>query len=539
MKFANPIIPGFYPDPSLCRVDDDFYLATSTFEYFPGVPIFHSRDLVHWRQIGHCLTRPSQLPLAASGCSQGIYAPTLRHHAGRFYMVTTNVTTGRKFYVWADDPAGGWSEPIFVESAGGDPSLFFDDGTCYYTDCGVLGAWQFPIDIATGKPLAKPRHIWTGTGGRWPEAPHLYKIGGKYFLMLSEGGTEFAHAVTVGRANSPWGPFQSCPYNPILTHVDRPHTIQATGHADLVQVQDGSWWAVFLAIRAPHGLFHHLGRETFLAPVHWTSDGWPIIGGRADRLDEFCRARLAREAMPIRDAAQYEIGCLVPPDAPASVDLTMDAPALPASPWPMEPIRDDFDAPDLGLCWNFLRNPYAADWSLSARSGFLRLSGSGVTLDDTDSPAFVGRRQQHLSCRAAACVEFQPVQVGDEAGLTVLLDNKHHYEIAVTRLAAQDQPVIIVRRRIGDLQAVVAQAVAPRCPIILHIQAQPTEYSLGFAPADTPDNATLLATAATRYLSSEVAGGFTGVYIGMYATGNGRRCGSPADFDWFEYHCQD
>lgn len=274
--FSNPIIPGFYPDPSMCRVGNDYYLVTSTFEYFPGVPLFHSRDLIHWRQIGHCLTRSSQLPLEKAGSSGGIYAPTLRYHNGKFYMVTTNVAVGN-FFVYADDPAGEWSEPVWLEHKGIDPSLFFDDdGKVYFTWTTDNQIWQCEIDINTGATLTKPRPIWSGTGGRYPEAPHLYKINGTYYLLIAEGGTEYGHMVTLARADSPWGSFESCPHNPILTHRHRgANPIQGTGHADLVEAHDGSWWMVFLAFRtlAHYQNFHHLGRETFLAPVKWDEAG--------------------------------------------------------------------------------------------------------------------------------------------------------------------------------------------------------------------------------------------------------------------------
>ncbi|MBL1137844.1 MAG: family 43 glycosylhydrolase [Chloroflexi bacterium] len=194
MPYRNPILRGTYPDPSICRVGEDYYLVTSSFCYFPGVPIFHSRDLVHWRQIGHCLTRPSQLQLKGIGFSLGIFAPTLRYHDGRFYMVTTLVAGGGHFYVWADDPAGEWSDPIWLEQDGIDPSLFFeDDGRVYLTSTGDLaGIYQAEFDLKTGKPLSEKRLIWKGMGGRYPEGPHLYKVGSPYYLMISEGGTDYA-----------------------------------------------------------------------------------------------------------------------------------------------------------------------------------------------------------------------------------------------------------------------------------------------------------------------------------------------------------
>ncbi len=250
MNYQNPVIPGFYPDPSVCRVGEDYYLVTSTFQYFPGVPVFHSRDLVHWRQIGHCLTRASQLPLENASSYGGIYAPTIRYHDGVFYMITTNVNAGKHFIVSTSDPAGEWSEPVWIDQAGIDPSLLFDGDRVYFSWTMRGAIYQAELDIGTGKLLTEPRLIWRGTGGRYPEAPHLYKIDGTYYLMVAEGGTENGHMETLARSSSPWGPFEPCPHNPILTHRNRgAHSIQGTGHADVVQAHDGSWWAVFLAFR--------------------------------------------------------------------------------------------------------------------------------------------------------------------------------------------------------------------------------------------------------------------------------------------------
>src|SRR5690606_852005 len=269
----------FYPDPSICRVGDDFYLVASSFEYFPGVPIFHSRDLVHYRQIGHCLHRASQLALTGAAASGGIYAPTLRYHRGLFMMTTTNVSSGGNFIVTATAPEGPWSDPIWVAQDGIDPSLFFDrDGTAIYTTSSG-GALQSRIDAATGALLSEPKVVWQGTGGQYPEAPHLYLREGWYYLLLSEGGTEYGHMVTMARSRSPWGPFEASPQNPLLTHRSWRSPIQAVGHADLVDTASGRWFAVCLGVR-PNGYppAYHLGRETFLAPVRWGDDGFPVIG---------------------------------------------------------------------------------------------------------------------------------------------------------------------------------------------------------------------------------------------------------------------
>lgn len=502
MRYHNPIIPGFHPDPSICRKGEDYYLVTSTFEFFPGVPVFHSRDLVHWKQIGYCLTRMSQLPLDKAYPSGGIYAPTIRYHDGTFYMVTTNVSHGGNFYVTATDPAGEWSEPIWVSQGGIDPSLFFDDdGKVYFTSNqmvdGKQGISQAEIDIKTGRLLTETRHIWAGTGGRYPEAPHLYKINGMYYLMIAEGGTEYGHMVTIARSSSPWGPFEPCPRNPILTHRDKEAGgIHGTGHADLIQAHDGSWWLVFLAFRNSGPYFHHLGRETFLAPVTWDKDGWPVVNGNG------------------------------------TVDEAMEADLLPQHPFEPAKIRDDFDEQALGLEWNFLRNPYPDTWSLSDRQGWLALKGTEISLDDIDSPAFIGRRQQHFDCRAATLIDFKPVREGEEAGLTVFLNNEHHYEIAVAMLEGERQ--IIVRRTIGDLSAIMAREKVEDKPVILQIRADIKNYYLGWGYDETSIKE--LAKGRTQFLAKEVTVMcFTGVYIGLYATGRGSRCTNTAYFDWFDY----
>jgi len=498
MKYSNPVIPGFHPDPSICRVGEDYYLVTSTFEYFPGVPVFYSRDLANWRQIGHCLTRPSQLPLAGVGSSRGIYAPSLRYHDGRFCVITTNVGGGGHFYVHTDDPAGEWSEPVWVEGVGFDPDLLFDyDGRVWFVREDIIdgGIRMWEIDLPTGKLIGPEHYIWGGQEDLFCEAPHIYKIDGMYYLMVAEGGTHRGHMVVVARSNSPTGPYESCPHNPVLTHRGHvKHAIQATGHADLVQAADGNWWLVFLGIRQVWG-WHHLGRETFLAPVTWSEDGWPIV----------------HDGQP--------------------VELEMDAPLPAEHPWLDPPVRDEFDGERLGLQWNFRRNPNPDDFSLTEQPGRLRLRCSPVALDDAGSPALLCRRQQHFNCRTATRVEFVPAADGEEAGLTAIMNERHHYEIAVGWQDGRRR--VFVRRRIGDLAAIVAGEDIPDGPVTLQIDARPQEYTFSYAVGEGEMRE--LATGATRYLSTEVAGGFTGVYFGMYATAGGEASASAAHFDWFEY----
>jgi alpha-N-arabinofuranosidase len=498
--FQNPVIPGFYPDPSICRVGDDYYLVNSSFEFFPGVPIFHSRDLVHWRQIGYCLTRKSQLNLDHARASGGIYAPTLRYHNGTFYLITTLVDKGGNFFVTATNPAGPWSEPVWVDHAGIDPSLFFDeDGAVYYTRHEGMGdgfIGQAKINVQTGQLDGNLKEVWRGTGGVWPEGPHLYKINGKYYILIAEGGTSYGHMVTIARSDSPWGPFVPNPKNPILTHRDWPDSpIQALGHADLVETPDG-WWLVCLGIRPQGGKFHHLGRETYLAPVTWSEDGWPMVNGNG------------------------------------TLETNLTAPRLPQHSWKKERARDEFNQPALGLQWNFLRNPYAGDLSLTARPGWLRLNGSAVTLNDQDSPAFVGRRQTDLACRAATRLSFNPQQENEEAGLVLRGNEKNHYEIGITLKDGKRQ--VFCRKTLnGKIVEPVQYGEIGSGDVILSVAASPLAYDFFYQLGKEAEKK--LGAALTGDLSSEKVGGFTGVFVGLYATGNGQKSTPPADFDWFEY----
>ncbi|MFI6792087.1 glycoside hydrolase family 43 protein [Nonomuraea sp. NPDC050383] len=283
---TTPIIAGFHPDPTICRAGDPYYIASSSFEFAPGVPIHRSTDLVTWTLVTNALQRPDQLNVHTAPASTGVYAPTLRHHGEKFWLVTTNVVDIHRgqLIVSADDPAGPWSEPVYVDGAIGiDPDLAWDEaGTCHLTWASaapeLTGITSAPIDPATGKMLAPPRLLWLGTGLAYPEGPHLYRRDGWWYLMLAEGGTERGHAVTIARSRSLHEPFEAAPTNPILTHRSTSHRVQNTGHADLVQLADGSWAMVYLGVR-PRGqspMFHVNGRETFIAGVEWV-DGWPVV----------------------------------------------------------------------------------------------------------------------------------------------------------------------------------------------------------------------------------------------------------------------
>jgi len=254
--YDNPVIGGFHPDPSVCRVGDDYYLVCSSFEYFPGLPLFHSKDLVHWEQIGNVLDRPGQLPLPLPGskASGGLYAPTIRHHDGRYWVICTNIDGGGNFVVSSERPEGPWSDPVWIDLPGIDPDLAWEeDGTCWCAFSGPGGGINMArIDPVEGAVLEGPVATWSGSGLKFPEAPHLYRIGDWWYLLIAEGGTERGHSVSIARGRSPRGPWEGAPANPLLSHSGTARSIQNTGHADLVEAPDGSWWMLLLGVR-PRG----------------------------------------------------------------------------------------------------------------------------------------------------------------------------------------------------------------------------------------------------------------------------------------------
>lgn len=503
--YKNPVIPGFNPDPSICRVGDDYYLVTSSFEYFPGLPVYHSKDLIHWKQIGHCLTRDSQLPLHQVNASGGLFAPSLRYHDGLFYVICTNVSHGGNFYCTATNPAGPWSEPIWVNIDSIDPDIFWDDdGRTYFVTQGNEGIRVTEINVSTGEVIGSERLVWGGIGGRFPEAPHIYKKDGFYYLLLGEGGTEYMHSATIGRSKNIYGPYESCPLNPILTHANRigqGNPIQGVGHADLMQAHDGSWWMVFLGFRVtrPYSYYHILGRETCLAPVDWPKGGWPQVNGNG------------------------------------TVSLLMDVPTLPLQPFEKPPVRVDFDDDKLGFEWQYLRNPMRENYSLSERKGALRITASPYTLSETESVSFVGRRQTEHDFTATTLLDFQSSTDGEEAGMTLIQNNTHHYDLLLKRTGKQ--MTVQLRVHVGSLTYITAGKNIDNNQVLFRIKGNPLQYTFYFGDPETQQY-TELGKLDTRYLSTEVAGGFTGVMIGLYASANGKKSEAKAFYDWFDYQTE-
>ena len=526
--FTNPILPGFYPDPSICRVGDDYYLVTSSFEFFPGLPIFHSRDLVNWRQLGHVLDRPEQLDLDGIRPSGGLYAPTLRYHEGTFYVINTLVdglTRAGNFIVTATDPAGPWSDPTWLEGAPGiDPSLFFDDdGRVWYTGNrhafeghypGHCEIWLQELDLATLQLVGERTVLWDGAvkGAVYAEAPHLYKVNGLYYLMIAEGGTAHDHAVTIARSRSVTGPYAGNPRNPILTHrhLGLDYPIVGTGHADLIETQYGEWWLVALAMRPYDGYYYNLGRETFLAPVRW-EEGWPIVSPGTGRIE-----------------ARYTV-----PNLP---DHAGDRPTPPTG----VSLRDDFAGPTLDLAWNVLRTPREPFWSLDARPGYLRLRLRPERLSERVNPSFVGRRQQHQDLTVATALTFEPASTDECAGLVLLQNDAYHLRFVCTQGPAGSRVVRLIQR-LNGIESRLGEVPVPEGELRLRVTARGQDYSFYVAAEGETESETWHPVAEHvdgRLLSTPVAGGFTGAYIGLYASSNGAPSDTVADFAWFAYQGQ-
>lgn len=486
MIIKNPVIKGFYPDPSVCEANGKYYLVCSTMQYFPGVPIFESEDLVNWEQIGHCFTRDEQVELNKVDSSSGVFAPTIRFYDGRYYMTTTNNQTHQNYYVYTDDIRGEWSDPIYVDQDGIDPSFYFEDGRAYFMsngsdDNGVHGVVQCEVDIKTGKKLSKSKAIWQGSGGRYLEGPHLYKINGRYYLVAAEGGTEYGHMVTYAVSDSVFGEYKGYPKNPVLTNRNLGgYEVQGVGHGDLVQDKNGSWWMVHLGFRQIDRwlTYHHLGRETFLTPVTFGDDGWFVAGINGTTLLEFETDRLN---VVQREKRRY-----------------------------------DFKNTDPDIDWCFLRNPVRGNYDLSSES--FRLKGTPVTLDEADTPTFVALRQKDFKAQIKATVSLG----GGEAGISIYMDESHHYDLAIRKTDSGYEAV--VKLNVGDIKHIQASRELSSGEARLKIASD--NYNYYFFLGDT-----MLCSAQTRYVSTEVAMGFTGVVIGLYAVSND---GSISEFRDFE-----
>lgn len=510
-SFYTPILPGWYSDPSICTNGaGDYFLVTSTFTYFPGVPIFHSRDLVNWKQIGHVLSRPSQLVnMENQHVSGGIFAPAISYnpHNKTYYMITTNVGAGN-FYVKTQDPFGEWSDPIMVPEVGGiDPSIFFDeDGKAYivnnddapdykpeYDGHRTIRVQEF--DWKNDRMIG-PRKILVNKGVHpeekpiWIEGPHMYKINGKYYLMDAEGGTSVNHSEVIFRSDSPWGPFKAWKNNPILTqrhlNPNRPNPVTCAGHADLIQAAEGDWWAVFLACRPINNRFENLGRETFLMPVKWSEDGFPYI-------------TQGNEALPL---VQHRNG-VVREDHVTFGNFG---------------VEEEFNDSTLDMQWMTLRGPATDLYSLTQTPGYLTLKCAPKSSKEKGVPALVCRRMQHHEFETTTRMYFNPQCADEKAGFLLFKDEFHQYFMAVGATESQRNISLIQIGREED-KVLASDVVSSDATCFdLKIVSSGLAYDFLYSVNGGKDWKKLCGKIDAGYLSTAVAGGFTGSTIALYAT---------------------
>ena len=482
--YRNPIISGFNPDPSICYVDGHYYIVTSTFEYFPGVTIWESTDLVNWSYCDSVLKTPETLDLDKSPDSLGLYAATIRHHDGRFYVVTTNKYLKFNFVVSSESIHGPWTAPAFIWKTGIDPSLFFtEDGRCFYTSNGetdpytkargIFGAF---IDPSSGKMLEEFRPIAESCGGHSTEAPHIYFRGGYYYLIIAEGGTGMGHHVCALRSRDIHGPYEKCPYNPILSHAERKgHEIQCTGHADLLELSDGRWIAVFLGTRRNTTVpATTLGRESFLAPVTWTEDGWPIIGNDGKIEIEM------EDILPVRQKEQNTL----------FVDFGKNL-----SDFPLLKVRA----------------PKNDCYILHNNAKKLILVGEEDINTPLGHPSLLNLRQNSFNCTFKATLDI--ITLEGTAGIAAWLRTDYHYRLGITKKGGKLSCALT--RHVHDFEAKTAELEldangASSVTLTMVIRPESYSFHVNGTPVDTCSYAGLTT-------SCVLGNCFTGTLLGIYA----------------------
>jgi xylan 1,4-beta-xylosidase len=501
-QFRNPILAGFYPDPNICRVGGDYYLVNSSFAYFPGIPVFHSTDLVNWQQIGNVVDRPGQLNYRGLGVSRGIFAPSLSHHDGLYYLICTFVDAGGNFVMTARNPGGPWSDPIWLGFDGIDPSLFFDDdGRAWVLNNGAppddkplysghRAIYLQEFDVADRKMVGSRTIVVNGGASLashpvWIEGPHLFKKDGMYYLICAEGGTGEQHSEVVFRSQAVGGPYLPGPRNPILTQrdlpEDRPQPITCTGHAELVETGHGEWWSVFLGCRPYADGRFNTGRETFMLPVTW-SGGWPSILPQG-------------VPVPYSVASPFGVSAISTNTPPLTGNFT----------W-----RDNFGGSKLSKLWVGLRS--MPETRLD--SGGLWLSPRSDTLWGNGNPAFVGRRLQHASFTATATI-WVPTDDDLSAGLVAFQNETHHYFFGVHLVKGMPE-AFVERLNGGNPETVCRSALGVAKRVELRITGNGGKCAFAFSTSPSKWTA-ILSEADASLLSTQVAGGFVGALLGLHA----------------------
>lgn len=504
-SISNPIRTGFHPDPSICRVGEDYYLVTSSFTWFPGLPIYHSRDLTNWSLIGHALTNPKAIDFNGMTDNDGIWAPTLRYHNGTFYLITTAHGCGGNFYMTAKNPAGPWSDPVWLKDAPGiDPSLFFDvDGRCYYTgnrwdfksawpaQCAV---WMQELDLQKRCLVGERKTLAYGhaANAKYAEGPHLYKIEDHYLLLMAEGGSDYNHAVTALTAKSLWGPYVPCTVNPVLTHrhLGKDYPVQSLGHADLVQTPTGDWYAVFLGKRIVEGGLVPLGRETFLCEVSFQkgepifNPGIGVIGNRLKR------------------------------------------PPLPWTPVSKTDKQNDFESSALSPEWATMRVPKQPFHHFA--DGNLFLSLRPEMADSLVCPSMLLRRVHSHNFSATTTMSFSTRRANEWAGLVLYRTAKGYYSLLKGKNEIRLTKVLLGKKTI------IATLPWKEKSVILRLVAKGATLTF-YAGLSNDMLYQVGEVQSVDAVSDNKVNRFNGTGVGIYATSNGKQSINKASYQWFEY----
>lgn len=516
----NPILKGFYPDPSICRVGEDYYLVNSTFSYFPGLPIFHSKDLANWKQIGNAMDRTTQLNLDGLGTSRGLFAPAIRYHEGIFYITCTLIDNGNNFVITTNDLSLGWSDPIWLpEVQGIDPSLFFDDnnrayiiynsdppnGVSAYDGHRSIKIVEF--DVETKEVVSVPEIIINGGSNInqkpvWIEGPHIFKKDGFYYLIAAEGGTDSNHSEVVFRSKNVLGPYESYVKNPILTQRNldpkRKDPVTSTGHADFVEDASGNWHAVFLGCRPYETGFYNTGRETFIAPVSW-ENGWPKIN---------------LEGNAVKKNYALKTNTSTPPKNNQDVFV------------------DEFHGTSLNYQWMFLRTPHEDWYSLDSEKGALTFNTRSETVSGKGNPSFIGFRQQHLIGEVSTEMEFSTSKENEKSGLIAFQNESHFYYLCQS--VKNNKNVVQLLKSNGNTTDEIKSVEMPsNSKLFLKIAANGPVYSFQYS-IDNKQWSTVADQVDAKFLSTQVGGGFVGAFYAMYTTSMGEESSNKAQFNWFK-----
>lgn len=507
-QYSNPIIPGFNPDPSIVRVGEEYYLVTSTFQYFPCITIYHSKDLIHWEIIGHGITEDKLLDLSKyyDGC--GIWAPDISYYDGKFYisLCLVQLTKDRSvnvrgnYIMKSNKPQGPYSKPVQITEDGNDPSHFVDDDGSHYMLYGAgvqksIGTKIVKLNDDCSKVIEGPFWMNWSEEKTAPEAPQLIKKDAYYYLIIAAGGTYSGHHGAVARSKNIYGPYDSNPYNPFLVQRDKEAVIQSTGHGKMVETQKGEWWIPYLCQRMING-FSQLGRETAIDRVNWTKDGWPVIN-----------------------------------DSKGPSDINT-VPNLPETIYKLENF-DDFNNSELSLKWLCVRNPDRKSMSLTESKGFLRIYTGNFDLDDIKSRNVIVQRETKLKYTAKTKMQFAPKTTGEEAGLVCYYDTSSFIKLSVILKEGLKIKLEEMNRR--NKTTITLKDIKSSDCIYLRVTVDGLKRSFYYSYdnetwdiVDTIENCSYLSDQGTCNW------GFMGTMVGMFATNGGSGNKVPADFDWFE-----